>query len=257
MSTRLSRRARLVLECADAGLTLIEVVVAMVLSVILGGLTVMVFANTNTSSAATTDRTISTASARDTIQAWAGYLRVADGTTPGSRSNRIEWLTGNDMLFYADLRNRTMSSPATIGAATMIWIRLDSQGRLVEEQFASTAAQNASPTMCRQLALSVSNSIGTDPVTGQQVTVPLFTPGDYNGTQIASGTDLGSAPAASAGCQKLPVTVPSQAGHPDAAAQANLVNVFSVALDFTVKDTKGLHPIEFTSEAFLPSLGGV
>src|SRR5579859_3070160 len=215
MSTRLSRRLRAVLDHAEAGVTLIEVVVAMVLSVILGGLTVMVFTNTNTSSAATTDRTISTASARDTIQAWAGYLRVADGTTPGSRSNRIEWLTGSDMLFYADLRNRSMSSPATTAAATMIWIRLDTKGRLVEEQFASTAAQGASPTLCRQLALNVSNAIGTDPVSGLQVTVPLFTAGDYNGTQIAAGTDLGTAPTATAGCQKLPVTVPSQSGHPD------------------------------------------
>jgi hypothetical protein len=72
-----------------------------------------------------------------------------------------------------------------------------------------------------------------------------------------TGLNLGTAPAASSGCKALPVTVPSQTSRPDANAQANLQKVVSVQIDFVVRDTKGLHPIEFTSQAVLPALGGV
>ena len=62
---------------------------------------------------------------------------------------------------------------------------------------------------------------------------------------------------APAGCRTLPVTVPSQSAHPDLNAQANLQNVTSVLIDFVVRDTHGDHPLEFTSQAVLPALGGV
>jgi hypothetical protein len=127
----------------------------------------------------------------------------------------------------------------------MVWLRLDSGGKLVEEQFASSAAAGATPQVCRLLTANVTTPAGQ-----------LFTGIDSRGAAM-TGQDLGSAPTASSGCVKLPVTVPSRSSHPDLVAQANLQNVFSVNIDFVVRDTRNAHPIEFTSQAVLPALGAV
>jgi prepilin-type N-terminal cleavage/methylation domain-containing protein len=246
MSARLIlRRLAALLRRGDEGVTLTELIVVMVLGSIVGALAMGLFVNMSNSSAWTIDRTVNSASARNAIQAWTAYLRVADGTTAGSVTNRIEWLTNKDMLFYADLGNRSIDSAGTIGPPTMIWLRLDSAGALVEEQFPSTAAQGATPSECRTL------------VTGVTTTTPtaaLFTALDVNGVPLAP---QGTAPVVAAGCQNLPVTVPSQTAHPDTTVQANLQNVNSVTIDFVVRDTQRSHPLEFTSQAVLPALGGM
>lgn len=225
----------------DAGVSLIELVVSMTLATILGAVTLSLFVAINSSTAATTDRAMSTAQARATLQSWTAYLRSSDGTTAGSTTNRFEWLTSRDTLFYADLFNRG-TSINTVGAPTMMWLRLDSTAALVEEQFPSTATAGTSPTVCRVLTNSVT-------------AVKLFTPYNTSGTDL-TGTDLGSAPSPTAGCQPLPVTVPSQSAAPDQVAITNLQNVTSVGIDFTTTDTTGAHPLEFNALAALPTLGG-
>lgn len=249
MSTGLIARLRAVRERPDAGVSLMELLVSMGLSTILGALTLMLFVNVNTSTAATTDRTMSTASARNAIQAWTGYLQVADGTTAGLKTNRIEWLTAADMLFYADINNRSMSSLGTTSAPTMIWLRLDAANQLVEEQFPSTAAAGTSPGVCRVLATNVSQAVNSD-----GAVQPVFSAADVSGTTV---TGTGTAPSPTTGCQKLPVTVPSQSKTPNAAVQASLANVRSVTIDFQIRDTTNKHAIEFTSQAVLPNLGSV
>jgi len=236
--------ARRKLARTDAGVSLIELLVSMVLMAVLGLITARFFITVDSSSTASTDRAVNTASAGAVMLAWTNYLRVADGTTAGSTSNRIEWLTATDMLFYADLSNRSVTGSGvnTTGAPTMIWLRLDTNKVLVEEQFASNAASGATPTACRRLL-------------GNVTVTQLFTASNTAGNGM-TGQDLGSAPPASAGCQHLPVTVPSRQSKPDATAAANLPNVGSVAIDFTVADTANKHSIQFTSVATLPSLGG-
>lgn len=241
----ISRRMRALRAGGDAGITLMELLVAMVINVIIGALTVGIFLSVNDSSNNSVDRAVGTANARNTIQAWTALLRVADGKTAGIGTNRIEWLTSKDMLFYADLKNRTTTNLTVTGPPTMVWLRLDSNNVLIQEQFTSTAAAGTAPSVCLRLAGTVSTPAA-----------PLFTPFDTNGAAMTS-LDLGAAPAASAGCKPLPVTVPSQSTKPDLIAQANLQKVVSVQIDFVVRDTKGQHPIEFTSQAVLPALGGV
>jgi type II secretory pathway component PulJ len=227
----------------DDGITLTELLVVMALGTIVGALTMGMMIQVSNSTTSTTDRTISSASARNVIQAWTAYLRVADGTTAGTGTNRIEWLTAKDMLFYADLKNRNLNNVATTAAPTMIWLRLDTGGSLLEEQFPSTAAVGASPTVCRTLATSV-----TTP------SAPLFSALDAGGAPISA---QGTAPTVAAGCQKLPVTVPSQTSHPNTAVQAILQHVAIVAIDFVVRDTRKQRSLEFRSQAVLPALGGV
>jgi hypothetical protein len=244
------RRLHEVRRSGDAGITLMELVVAMVLSVLVGALTISIFIQVSNSTDNSSDRSFSTATARNTIQDWTAFLRVADGKTAGVKTNRFEWLTSNDMLFYADLYNRSVTNLTVTGAPTMIWLRLDSTGTLIEEQFASTATAGTAPKVCRRMATNVTN------VTNGGVPTPIFAAYD-DGHASMAGLDLGTAPTPSAGCRPLPVTVPSQTNRPDANALANLQNVVSVGIDFYVWDTKHLHPLEFTSQAVLPPLGGV
>lgn len=236
------RRLRAIRAAGDAGMSLTELLVAMGLSTLIGAMTLGLFLSISDTTSRATDRTVISGVARNVIQAWTAYLRVADGTTAGTRTNRIEWLTANDMLFYADLNNRNIDAVATTSAPTMVWLRRDSGNRLVEEQFPSTAASGAAPTVCRRLA---------NRLTG---TAPVFSAAD---SSLNTLSGLGVAPTASAGCRPLPVTVPSRQARPDLTAQASLQNVYNVTLDFTVSDSLGKHPIEFLSQAVLPSMGVV
>lgn len=237
MSTGMIGRLRAVRQSSDGGLTLPEVLVAMVLSVVIGAMTLTMVVQLTDSTSRTTDHTNASSAARNVLQAWTAYLRVADGPTPGNRAGRVEWLTANDMFFYADLANRSISSPGTTGTQTMFWLRRDSLNQLVEEQFPATAAANATPAICRVL---MTNLTGSAAVFGGLTSSNLAVSG-------------GIAPTPSAGCKPLP----SQHGSQDANSRATLLTVYSVTIDFSVVDSRKAHPIEFTSQAVLPSLGVV
>jgi hypothetical protein len=248
-------RLRAIRARADAGITLTELLVSMGLFSIVGALTLGIFLSINTYAGATVDRTINSSSARNVIQAWSSYLHVADGTTAGIKTNRIEWLAPNDMLFYADLYNRTYNSPGTTGSPTMLWLRLDSAGSLVEEQFASAAAYGASPQVCRTLVTSATTPAARRP--SDASARALFTASDGHGALIDNTKGaLGTAPAVGAGCQKLPVTVNSQAKSPNVTLQNNLQQVATVQIDFVVSDTTKKHFLEFYTAVVLPTLGG-
>src|SRR6185437_16997856 len=118
-----------------AGVSLTELLVAMGLATILGAITMQLFVYVDNSTASTTDRTVATAQARNTLQAWSGYLHVSDGSTAGSVSTRFEWLTASDMAFYANLNNRAGDASTAPTAPRMYWLRIDANGHLVEEQF--------------------------------------------------------------------------------------------------------------------------
>jgi Prokaryotic N-terminal methylation motif len=256
VSTRVIRDRLAALRARrDAGISLTELIVSMTLFSIVGAMTLSIFLNINTSAGATVDRTINSSSARNAIEAWSGYLHVADGTTAGIRTNRFEWLAPNDALFYADLFNRTFGSPGTTASPTMIWLRLDSAGSLVEEQFPSSAAFGATPKVCRTLvtgATTESALRAADPSARA-----LFTPYDSHGAVIDNKHGaLGTAPTNAAGCQKLPVTVNSQAKSPNVTLQTNLQQVTSIELDFVVSDTTKKHYLEFNTRVVLPTLGG-
>lgn len=230
----------------DDGVTLIELVVAMALSTALGAMTLFLFVSVSNSSDATNDRTINTANARNTLEAWTSYLQVSDGTSAGNGTNRFEWLTDRDMLFYADLNNRDPNHSTAATAATMMWLRLDTAGNLVEEQFRASAVVGTAASTCRVIAVSASEGIAA--------TSQLFTAKTAAGAAFNSGT-LGSAPVSGIGCQPLPQTPPSASGQLGSATEENLQTVRTVEIAFTIVDTKGAHPLEFDSVVTLPVLG--
>jgi hypothetical protein len=243
MLSALTSRVRRVAASGDAGISLMELVMAMVLSVVLGAITSVLFLAVDKSTAASTDRAIDSGKARNVLQSWTSYLQVADGPAAGSAVNRFEWFAPTNVLFYADLFNRSQTQLATTGTPTLIWLRLDTAGRLVEEQFRpAPTAFPATATTCRILSSAVTAS-------------KLFTPYNSTGGDI-SAVNLGAAQSVGAGCVTIPSTIPSKVQHPDQTAAGNLQTIFTVGLNFSLTDSRKQHPIAFSAVAALPVLAG-
>ena len=243
MLTALRRRLEHVRSSADAGLSLTELIVAMALTSVLGAITLMLFVAVDRSTSTTSDRAINDGKARTTLQAWSTYLQVSDGPNAGSALNRFEWVSAGNILFFADLYNRSASSLSTTSAPKLVWLRLDSSNQLVEEIFnVLPTSYPAAWSSCRILGGNVSAT-------------KFFTPYGSTGNDLSS-LSMGTPPTVSAGCQKLPSSLPSQAQHPDQTAATNLQKIFSIGIDFTVSDTHNSHPIEFSAVTTLPYLAG-
>lgn len=224
----------------DRGMSLIELVVAMTLSTIIGTVALIFVVQSTQNASSSTERSISTAQARSLLQAWSTYLHVADDpTASGLALNRFEWFTATDVAFHSDIDNREGSTDTT-GTPWLVWLRTDGNGQLVEETFTSTpTTYPASPSRCRVL---------TGPVSAPT----LFTAYNSSGSSLA-GEDLGAAPGVSAGCRSLPSMVPSQQSSPDPVAVANLQNISSIAVNFTATDPYG-HQAAYETVVAVPVL---
>jgi hypothetical protein len=239
----LRRRVQRVRAAGDTGISLMELIMAIVLSVVLGAITSVLFVAVDKSTAASTDRAIDSGKARNVLQSWTSYLQVADGPTAGSAVNRFEWFSPSSIMFYAGLFNRSQGSLTTTSAPTLIWLRLSSAGQLVEEQFTPIPASfPASPTTCRILSSGVSGT-------------KVFTPFNHAGNDI-SAVNLGTSQSVGAGCVSIPSSLPSRAQHPDQTAAGNLQSIYTVGINFTITDSRGKHPIQFSAVAALPVLAG-
>jgi Tfp pilus assembly protein PilW len=98
---------------ADAGVTLMELVVAMSLSTIIGACALGWFLSSSAATSTTIDANITTASARNALQSWAALLQVADSSsTTGTGDDRLLSLSPSSISFNADLNNRA-SCPDT------------------------------------------------------------------------------------------------------------------------------------------------
>src|SRR4051794_27276715 len=233
MLSRVRGRIRRRHARGDAGVTLVEMLVAMGLSTILGAVTLVLFVQVSSASNTTTDRTVSSTQARNALQAWSSYLQVLDDPSgSGSGTNRFEWFTANSVLFYSDLNNRS-GSVGTTSAPTMVWLRLDSAQQLIEEKFpASPTSYPAAATTCRVLAFRVSAT-------------ELFTAYNAAGADL-TGNSLGTSPTVGTGCVSLPSAPPSK-GTPDQIVVANLKTVASVAIVFSTTDVSKTHTFNFAT----------
>lgn len=100
MLTRL--RACVRRASADAGVTLIELMVAMTLATLFGGFAMSWFIGASDATTATTKADLGTASARNALQTWAALLRVAGSSSdPGSGADRITSLSATSITFNA------------------------------------------------------------------------------------------------------------------------------------------------------------
>ncbi len=163
---------------AEAGLTLIELVVAMVLATLLGSMAMAWFVGASDASTATTDADLGTASARNALQTWAALLRVAGSPSdPGSGTDRITSLSATSITFNAYVS----------GTSTCTTTCSDFATRTVTLAMSGSNCGQSNPSNCQL----VETGAGTTP-SATDVIVPngvsagtcLFTPYDSDGTQL-------------------------------------------------------------------------
>lgn len=115
---RLARRVRARWRTGgrDAGVTLVELLVTMGITSIVGALALGWLLDAGAATDRTTDASISTAGARTVLQSWSDLLRVAGSpTAPGTSAGRFVSIDANSVTFNANLA----ALPAcTTGACT-------------------------------------------------------------------------------------------------------------------------------------------
>lgn len=111
------RRARRRVD-GDAGFSLIELVVAMVVASIVGALSLSWFLGVSNATTSTTNVDNATASARNVLQTWGKMLQLAGSSAGvGTTTNGLVGLTPTSITFTAYLRNSAACTANTSCAA--------------------------------------------------------------------------------------------------------------------------------------------
>jgi hypothetical protein len=215
----------------DDGMTTIELITAMMISSILGAMTLFVFLSLNAASARSVDRALTASEARVILSSWSDLLQVAE--SPERRVDAypaFETVTRDRITFYASLENRTGTN--VFGRPTRVTLESDG-GKIVEERFAPDAdGWPDEPTTRRVLATGASATFTALDASGAEV--GSFA-GDYlsfcqSGAGTAGGTSgLCSIVACAGGA--------SCAGVPG--ADALLSRIATVRVSLTVTDDNG------------------
>lgn len=162
----LSLRRRALRPSDDAGITLIEMVVAMTISVIVGAMAVAFFVSTWGNAHNATDRSVQASQARMVLQDWSQLIRLADSPVQAGTSNqRFVQVGPNSMTFYANISNRVGTNTITAPEKVV----LSASGNELTEQFfdpinpsATDPANNyANTATSSRLLLGCPNAVNT------------------------------------------------------------------------------------------------
>lgn len=263
MLTLLRRRLR-----ADDGITLVELLVAMTVTTILGALTIIFFVSAEHSGNKSILTNQSTADARNTLDSWTSLLRVAGWLDPTAKTDRFEEITPTKIVFYANLNNRS-TADQTVGAPTKVALMLRTtnaatgEGQLIQVIFKS---DNTTPESVRELAFDVTPTGGPghaifQPYTETGGAIDVTTPGCLSGGTPQPGLCLQTLPANAGmvdpqvGAGALTVSSGALRGYPDALVDVDttLADIGGITIDFTATDSMQSDPLEFRSSASVNS----
>jgi hypothetical protein len=221
MLTAFARRGRQVLapERRESGVSLVELVVAMTLMTVIGGMTLTFFVSADAADTRTIDGNVSTAGARNVLESWSRLLSLADSPQTAGASGRFQQITPTSAIFYANVNTNRATSSGARTAPTKVFLSLES-GQLIERSYAPNSATApstypSSPTTTRYL------------VSGVVTTGWLFTP-----YVLGSPPSISEPNDCSGGAAGLCAGV--------AAADAILPTVVRVDIAFTVKSSSGV-----------------
>jgi hypothetical protein len=140
----------------DRGISLMELVVAMGISTILGTMGILFFVGADRTGYTTVLTNQNTGDARNTLDSWTSMLRVAGWLDPVAMTDRFEEITPTKIVFYANLGNRATANQQT-GALTKVALMLRTTnattgaGRLIQVTF---NPDNTTVKSVRQLAFN-------------------------------------------------------------------------------------------------------
>ena len=125
----------------DAGVSLTELIVAMVLMTICGTMTLLFFVNMNSASNTTVASNLASAQARTALQSWTTLLNLADSPdSAGSPTDRFIEITPTSATFYTNVDDNRANNGSARTAPQKVELSLEG-GQLVERDYnASTGA---------------------------------------------------------------------------------------------------------------------
>lgn len=251
----------------DRGISLMELVVAMGISTILGTMALTFFVGSQRAGYASVLTNQNTADARVTLDSWTSMLRVAGWLDPGAKTDRFEEITPTKIVFYANLDNRGSASQQ-VGALTKVALMLRTtnpatgEGQLIEVRF---KPDNTTPESVRQLGFNAMPTGGT----GQPVFQPYLrigapvdtvnTTGCLNGTTPEPGLCLQSPPIGAGMLDPrvapggLAVSTGPLRGNPATNVDSMLANISGVTVAFTVTDPSHTSSMDFAGSASVNS----
>jgi Tfp pilus assembly protein FimT len=262
------RAARARLANEDRGVTLAELMVSMILTTILGTMTVFFFVGASHAGYKTVLTNQNSGDARLTLDSWTSMLRVAGWLDPSLKADRFEEITSTKIVFYANLDNRStaISGSFTAPAATTkvaLMLRVSSPGtgvgQLVEVVF---KADNTTVKSVRQLGFNAKATGGLpvfQPYSRSGSAVDLTQLGCLSGTTPTAGLCLQSGQAGagmldpSIGAGSLAVSSGNYRGNPALKVDKVLNQIGGIAIAFTALDPSNTSSMAFTSLASVSS----
>lgn len=131
----------------DAGVTLVELLVTMLIGTIIGAFTLTWFVGANKTAHATLDKDIRTTGARNALQGWASLLEVAGSpTVPGTGSGRISAISPTSITFYAQLNGTSCSTDAKCAAFGLKQVGLRLQNGSLQQSMAGAGYNVVAPS---------------------------------------------------------------------------------------------------------------
>jgi type II secretory pathway pseudopilin PulG len=272
MLSRLVRRIRRA-ATGDAGINLLELMVATTITAILGAAATMYFVGSENSSNRTIATTQASAGARITLDSWTSMLRVADWLDTSTKTDRFEEITPTEIVFYADLNNRPTDCATNptdcqlVTPPTKVVLMLQTtdpstgEGQLVQIMF---KPDNTTPKSVTRLASNVTPTDG-QPIfqpylnSGGPVDTSVWQQGCLSGATVKAGLCLNSVPA---GAGMLDPTLPTGSntpvagplrGNPAQNVDTILQSIGGITIAFTASDPTNSASLDFTSSASVNS----
>ena len=274
MLTTLVRRVR-ASAVGDAGMSLAELLVTIVIVAILGAVATVYFVGTENNGNDTIATTQASAQARITLDSWTSLLRVADWLDGSTKTDRFEEITPTEIVFYANLDNRPtdcasvptdcqlVNPPTKVALMLQTTNQSTGEGQLVQIIFKS---DNTTPKSVTRLGLNVSPTNGAPifqpyQTSGGPVDPSMWQQGCSSGATITTGLCLQGPPA---GAGMLDPSLASGSNTPTAgplranAAIATTVNqtlqsIAGITIAITISDPHDSTSLDFTSSAAVNS----
>jgi Tfp pilus assembly protein PilW len=260
----LSRRSR---RCSgDAGITLMELVVAMGIAVIVG----VMSTNFLMSALHTGDKTVKTnqdtGDARVTLDSWTSMLRVADFLDTADQKDRFEQITATKIVFYANLNNRTTAN-SSVGPVTKVALMFQEtnatthDGQLIEVVYPAGNNSSSTPRV-RRVAQNVTKTNGGpifQPLNKGGGTIDLTQLGCKSGSTSVAGLCANTSVVTGYGTLDPTVALSSSSvtqgplfGN-SSTVETTLGGVAGIRISFTVRDSTHSEAMDYTSTATVSS----
>lgn len=228
----------------DRGISLVEVMVAMGLTAILGAMTLLVFLGLNNAARPASEQSFSASEARVVLDSWNRLVQLAESPERSPESYpAFESITSHDIIFYASLDNRSGTNLFTLPTRVRIAnATIEGRTSVVECRYAVTAGGWALDSRRilvpnGSVSFTAVDGAGTTIAASELGAVPVeATPSAAVDACLDGVTEGGETPVWAPSGE---VACPELAGSPGETECGRLREVASVHITITVNDQQG------------------